>query len=121
MKKRTNYASGHFAEKLAALILQCKGYRLLAKNFVTGRGTGAGEIDLIMLKKHTLVFVEVKKRKDLMTAAEAITWKNKTRTIRASAAFLRRYPKYNSHDIRYDAVLFYPHHLPKHIKDAWRL
>ncbi|MBP5343559.1 MAG: YraN family protein [Alphaproteobacteria bacterium] len=121
MKKRTNYKTGHFAEKITALLLICKGYRPIACNFVTGRGTGAGEIDLIMKHGKTLVFVEVKKRKDYITAAEAITQKNQLRTSRASEAFLRRYPQYSNCQIRYDAVLFFPKHWPVHIKDAWRL
>jgi len=121
MKKRTNYATGHFLEKIAALWLQCKGYRLLAKNITAGRGTGAGEIDLVMKKGQTLVFIEVKKRQDYVTAAEAITSKARQRIIRASEVFLQRHPQYNSCQIRYDAVLFFPHHLPCHLKDAWRL
>ena len=119
--KKTNYASGHFAEKIARFLLQLKGYHFVAQNVVTGRGTGAGEIDLIFTKNKTLVFVEVKKRKDLMTAAEAITVKNRTRTIRASEVFIKTHPQYKNYAVRYDAVLFYPKHFPKHIQDAWRL
>ena len=121
MKKRTNYATGHFAEKIARFWLQLKGYHLIAQNVIIGRGTGAGEIDLIMKKKNTLVFIEVKKRQNYITAAEAITRKNQYRTIRASEVFLQRHPQYQNCQIRYDAILFWPHHLPKHIKDAWRL
>ena len=121
MKKNTNYKKGHFAEKLAALYLQCKGYRLITRNFITGRGTGAGEIDLIMKKGKNLVFIEVKKRQNYMTAAEAITKNNQHRTARASEVFLSSHPQYSNYQIRYDAVLFFPKHWPIHIKDAWRL
>ena len=59
MKKNTNYKKGHFAEKLATLYLQCKGYRLITRNFITGRGTGAGEIDLIMKKVKYLILEDI--------------------------------------------------------------
>jgi len=121
MNKRTNYATGHFLERVAAFLLQCKGYHLVARNFITGRGTGAGEIDLIMMKNKTLIFIEVKKRQNYITAGEAITLKNRQRTTRASEVFLQRHPKYNSYNIRYDAILFCPHHWPRHIKNAWYL
>ena len=121
MKKRTNYKEGHFAEKIAAVWLRCKGYHLIAHNFITGRGTGAGEIDLIMKRGKTVVFIEGKKRQNYATAAEAITQKNQRRTSRAAEAFLKRHPKYADYRIRFDAVLFCPKHWPVHIKDAWRL
>lgn len=121
MKKQTNYVIGHFVEKVALLWLCLKGYHLIKMNYITGKGTGAGEVDLIMSKNKTLIFIEVKKRQNLITAAEAITQKNKARIIRASQAFLRNHPQYQFYKIRYDAVLFYPHHLPKHIVNAWHL
>ena len=52
-----NYYFGHFAEDVALWYLRLKGYRKVAKNYVTGRGTGAGEVDLIVKKSKTLVFV----------------------------------------------------------------
>ena len=88
--KKTNYKVGHFAEKIALFKLMLKGYRPVKMNYITGRGTGAGEIDLIVLKNKTLVFVEVKKRQNLMTAAEAITSKSQTRIARAAEAFIRK-------------------------------
>ena len=50
---------GHQAEQLALDYLQSHGLRLLERNF---RGR-FGEIDLIMLDGHTLVFIEVRLRK----------------------------------------------------------
>ena len=119
--KKSNYIAGHFAEKIALLFLLFKGYRFVAMNYVTGRGTGAGEIDLIVKKANTLIFVEVKKRKDLITSAEAITPKNKARVMRAAEAFLRKRPQYATHQIRFDAVLFEKSFCPHHIQNAWGL
>ncbi len=122
MKQKTNYESGHFAEKIAIWYLRFKGYHLVARNFTVGRGTGAGEIDFILTKGNTIVFFEVKKRATLSLAAEAISIKNQMRTIKASAVFLQRHPRYNEYLMRYDAVLFERGKLwPHHITDAWRV
>ena len=119
--KKSNYKTGHFAEKVALAFLMLKGYYPVAMNYVTGRGTGASEIDLIVKKNHTLIFVEVKKRQNLMTSAEAITAKAQSRLARAAEAFVRKNPKYNDYQIRFDAILFGNNFWPHHIKDAWRL
>ncbi len=121
MKKKTNYKIGHFSEKIALWFLRFKGYRLIQMNYVTGRGTGASEIDLIMEKRKTLIFIEVKKRQDKMTAGEAITSKSKKRIAKAAEVFIAKHPLYQTYDIRFDAVLFDNTFLPQHIKEAWRL
>lgn len=48
--KMNNYYSGHLAEYVALNYMRIKGWRKVAVNYVTGRGTGAGEIDLIFKK-----------------------------------------------------------------------
>ena len=64
---RTNHASGHYAEQVAADYLKNQGYKIVAMNW---RHTRA-EIDIIAQKKsrfglakHPLVFFEVKHRKN---------------------------------------------------------
>lgn len=122
MKKPSNHARGHFAETIALWYLRMKGYRLVQKNFVVKKGTGAGEIDLIMTKGKTIVFFEVKKRHTYGAAAEAITVNNKMRVVKSSAVFLQKHPEFSNYEMRYDAVLFSNHHfLPRHIPNAWRI
>lgn len=115
----TNYKAGHFAEKVALLWLMMRGYWPVAMNLVVGRGTGAGEIDLIVRRGKTLVFVEVKKRPTEEKGRLAIHPKNQARIIRASEVFLARHPKYKNFNIRYDAVFISPKSFPKHLKSAW--
>lgn len=119
--KKKDYQTGHLCETLAMIWLMMKGYRPVAKNFVVGRGTGAGEIDLVMTKGRTLVFIEVKKRPTYADGLHAITMDTQMRIVRASAAFLKRYPTFSSYKVRYDAVIFSPWSWPKHLKDAWRV
>lgn len=119
--KSTDCKTGHRCEKWAQMLLMLKGYIPVSRNYVTGRGTGAGEVDLIMRKGRLLVFIEVKKRATFEKALHAVTIENQARVIRASAAFLQRNPKFSDFGIRYDAVLFAPKRMPRHIKDAWRV
>ncbi|MDR0953663.1 MAG: YraN family protein [Elusimicrobiota bacterium] len=49
---------GDDGENLAATYLKEKGYKIIARNYLTK----LGEIDIIALKNKTLVFVEVKTR-----------------------------------------------------------
>ena len=119
--KKSNYQTGHFSEKIALFFLLLKGYWPVALNYVTGRGTGASEVDLIVKQRRTLVFVEVKKRQNIITSAEAITPKAQQRIARAAEIFLSKNPIYNNCKIRFDAILFEKNFWPHHIKDAWRL
>lgn len=114
-----NYHSGHWAEYLARLLFRCKGYRIIAANYVTGRGTHAGEVDFIAKRGKVIVFVEVKKRKLLENAAYAIHSAQQQRIRNGAAAFLQKHPQYAGFDIRFDVVLV---RLPcsfRHIENAW--
>lgn len=119
-KARDN-KTGHLCETIAMIFLMLKGYIPVAKNYVTGRGTGAGEVDLIMRRGKMLVFIEVKKRPSLTTGLQAITMENQMRVVRASSAFLARHKKHVMYAVRYDAVILSPWKTPYHLKDAWRV
>ena len=122
MLKKKKFKNVHITEKIALFYLRLKGYHLLKKNFTVKNGTGAGEIDLIMRKGKTIVFIEVKKRKTYLLAAQSIDMNNQIRIVKSSAVFLQRYPQYNSYNMRYDAVLFKDKSFwPKHLIDAWRI
>lgn len=114
-----NDLSGRTAEFMAVQYLRLKGYGLVAANYITGRGTGAGEIDLIVKNQTTLVFIEVKKRKDLNTAAYAILPKQQERIRRAAEVFLARHPEYQNFDIRFDAILVELPFKIEHIENAF--
>lgn len=116
------YRTGKIFEKLSMWYLLLKGYRFVARNLKVGRGTGAGEIDLIVKKGDLLVFVEVKHRPSFCQAAESITLKNQIRIVRSSGAFLKKNPIYRKCQVRYDALLWQKgKNFPKHIQNAWRV
>ena len=116
-----NNISGHLAEFIARIFFRLKGYRILEVNYITGKGTKAGEIDFIAQRFSTLVFVEVKKRKDMETALYAIKPSQQKRILRAAENFIAKHKKYMDYNIRFDAVLIsFPLKI-RHVQNAFSL
>lgn len=120
MRGRDARRRGRWAETLCTLSLRLKGYAILARGHVTGRGTGAGEIDIVARRGGTLIFVEVKARPTLAEAAAAISPGQRRRLARAAQAFIARRPHLASCPMRFDAMLVAPWRWPCHLIDAWR-
>lgn len=106
---------GRMAETLAAALLTLKGYRILARRF----RAGPGEIDLVARRGRTLAIVEVKARKTLDAAREAITPQSRRRIERAADVFLAQRQRYAGFDLRYDAI-FIAGFSVRHERAAWR-
>ncbi|MCL2110406.1 YraN family protein [Microgenomates group bacterium] len=106
-KKRHNFSLGKTGEELAERFLLAKGYKLVAKNYRTGKGRGGGEeIDLIFLEGKEVVFVEVKTRTGENYGSPALAV-NKTKVKQLSQAvnyFLRQNPRFGGKNYRIDAV-----------------
>ena len=114
--RREAERKGRFAERLSALALQLKGYRILE---VRAKLPG-GEIDLIAARAKTIAFVEVKARRQEATALYAITPTAQKRILRASEQWMARHPALASYGWRFDAMIVAKGRWPKHIRDAWR-
>ncbi len=126
-ERQAAYRRGRRAEWIAGCWLRLKGYRLIAR----GYRCPAGEIDLIARRGRVIVFVEVKQRDRLATAAAAISQRQRQRVMRAAEAFLQSHPQLAALDLRFDAILLGrglfgrgPGSAPgpwlRHEKDAWR-
>ncbi len=93
----------HWSEAVARHYLLAKGYLLLGENYTTRRG----EIDLIVQAGSTVVFVEVRQRRQLRfgTPAESIDARKRARLRLTALHFLVR--RYGSDDlpVRFDAVM----------------
>ena len=92
---------GRRGERLAARVLEARGWRILARNYKAGRR----EIDIVARRERLLLFVEVK--------ARAVALDYLTRHVRDDV------------DVRFDVVSVWA--LPggrtlriQHIEDAWR-
>jgi putative endonuclease len=112
--KKRAYLKGHRGEKIAAIYLRFKGYKVLETRFKTP----VGEIDLLVRKGKTLVAVEVKSRDSLENAAFSITPHQQRRIERALVYYLTR--KSIPFELRFDVVLIAPWRWPHHIVGAWR-
>jgi len=109
------FRTGLSAETRAAAYLMAKGYRILAKRFRTPHG----EIDLVAKRRNVLVFVEVKARATLDEAAYAVTPRQQQRIIDAAQGWLMAHPEHAEFDMRFDAMLIAPRHLPRHLLAAF--
>ena len=109
------FRTGLSAETRAAAYLMAKGYRILAKRFRTPHG----EIDLVAKRRNVLVFVEVKARATLDEAAYAVTLRQQQRIIDAAQGWLMAHPEQAEFDMRFDAMLIAPRHLPRHLLAAF--
>ena len=112
---------GKAAERIATLWLRLKGYGILAQGLKSGRGSGAGEVDLVARRGDLVAFVEVKSRATLDQAVDSLTSLQRRRIERGAAAFLARRPELAGCGVRFDMVLVAPWRLPRHIPDAWRI
>jgi putative endonuclease len=114
-KRIAAYRRGHAGEALAALWLQLKFYRIRDRRFKTPMG----EIDLVVEKGGTIVFVEVKQR--AAGADEALTYAaiNRERISRAAHLWLAKNPREAGRDFRFDVILLAPGRWPRHLINAF--
>jgi putative endonuclease len=109
------FRTGLSAEARAAAFLMAKGYRILAKRF----RTPYGEIDIVARRRNLVAFVEVKARASLDEAAFAVTPRQQARIIEAAQAWLMAHPEHAEFELRFDAMLIAPRHLPRHLLAAF--
>ena len=115
-KKRKAYRRGLWAESLAALYLMFKGYRIIARRYKIA----VGEIDLIARRGKTLLMVEVKARRGLGEALEAVDLKTQKRIEKAARIFLSKNPRYADYTIRFDIIAFTRNFWLHHLDNAWQ-
>ena len=110
--KQKTYSRGIYAERLAGLWLQMKGYHIAARRFETG----FGEIDIIARRGHVIAIVEVKARPTIEEAMEAVKQQSRKRIDKAANVFLARQPDAKKLRLRYDLIAISPWKLPRHIE-----
>lgn len=95
-------ASGAETEQAAEKWLRARGLKLLARNYRCRRG----ELDLVMLDRDSVVFIEVRlrNRNDFGGAAASVTATKQRRLSTAAAFFLAAHPALHRYTCRFDVV-----------------
>ena len=93
---------GSRAEAYALNYLLAQGMKMVARNFHSRRG----EIDLVMLDRDFLVFIEVRSRHNtgFGSAAESVTRKKQLRIIHAAHYFLQTKAQWAVYPCRFDVI-----------------
>ncbi len=94
---------GATAEQTACRYLEQQGLKRVVENYLFAK---VGEIDLIMLDRQTLVFVEVRSRKHSRFGLpeETISKSKQTRLIKTANHFLQNNPKHTQRACRFDVL-----------------
>ena len=114
-KRRKAQRWGHASEWLAAFSLLIKGYRIIAMRYKTK----LGEVDLIARRGDLVAMVEVKARKDVSSAVDAVTHTSQHRIRSAGDLWLSSQSDAARLSIRYDIVAVRPWRWPVHLPDAF--
>lgn len=101
-KKPAHLRTGEWGEREAERLLKKKGFKILARNVRFGND---GELDLVIRSKTTLIFVEVKTRKDetFGRPASAID-KQKKKNLRSAARTYMKRLRRPPERFRFDVV-----------------
>ena len=115
-ERQRHYRRGHRGERLAALALMLKGYRILARRY----RTRLGEIDLIARRGNTIAIVEVKVRPTLVGAMEAISFQSEKRIEAAADLWLSHQRDHAKLSLRFDMVAVLPRRWPVHVENIFQ-
>lgn len=114
-KRVAAWRKGLWAEWIAAAFLILTGYKIIGWRVKTP----VGEIDLIAQRGRALVFVEVKARRSLPEALDAVHARNRSRVGRAARYYIGGNPEKAALDLRFDIIALAPPLSLRHIKGAW--
>jgi len=110
---------GREAERLALDFLQKQGLHLLAQNW----RCRAGELDLVMQDKGTVVFAEVRYRRNnhFGGAAQSVDSHKQRKLARSAQQFLQQHPSLTNQPCRFDVIALDKAMPPQWIKNAFEL
>lgn len=113
---------GKDAELNAEHFLRKQKLKLLERNY----HCRFGEIDLIMLERKVVVFIEVRLRnsKSFGGAAASVTTHKQRKIIKTAQHFLSQNPKFSNNNCRFDVIAYESNAAPTQplwYKDAFRI
>lgn len=120
--KKFNKDIGNYCEKLAYDYLIKNNYKILECNFKNR----IGEIDIICIKNHTLIIIEVKGRYNYNFGIprESVSLSKQKNIIKVAISYIY-YKKLNNLNVRFDVIEIYLNNINSsynvnHIIDAFR-
>ncbi len=101
-KKTSKSETGKNAENTACQHLQQQGLKLIERNYLCPRG----EIDLIMQDTSSIIFVEVRYRRNSRfgSGAESVDRRKQEKLLATAAHYLQKHPKAAKEPCRFDVV-----------------
>jgi len=115
LKRKRAQRWGHVSEWVAAASLILKGYRILNMRYKTK----LGEVDIIARKKNLIVMIEVKARRTIEEAFDAVTVTSQKRIEAAGDLWLAKQKNAHLLSIRYDIIAVRPWKWPTHYENAF--
>ena len=106
---------GHFSEYIALIHLMLTGHRILGFRLKTP----AGEIDILALKRRRLIMVEVKQRRTVEEALEAVGPIQRERLWQAGLRLQAQRPALKGFDLGLDLYVIAPGKWPRHVVNAF--
>lgn len=107
---------GRRGERVAAMLLRLKGFRILEQRL----RTPFGEIDLVAARGGLVAFVEVKTRGRGVPLEEGLGSVRQDRIVNAANYVLGIKPELAQKTLRFDVIYLAPGRLPLHIADAFQ-
>jgi len=100
--KKNSKQTGDAAEEIACSYLKKQGLKLLDQNF-HGK---YGELDLVMQDSDSIVFVEVRYRKqtNFGSPQESINYQKQQKIIKTALYYLQRQPEWQNAAARFDVI-----------------
>lgn len=97
--KDLRYYKGLLFELIGCIYLALKGYKILKWNY---KIKATSQIDIVAIKKDILIVIEVKYRKNMQDAVEAISFKQQQRLTYSAKHLANKYNK----TVRVDGLYF---------------
>lgn len=99
---KTAIDTGRDAEDMACHYLAGQGLKTLSRNFHGPRG----ELDAVMEDGTTIVFIEVRYRKQIRfgSGAESVNHAKQAKLVATALYYLQKHPKYHNRPTRFDVV-----------------
>lgn len=110
------YAIGMTAENRACDALRADGWTIHARR----RRTKGGEVDVVAERDGLLAIVEVKARRALAQAAEALSCRQRDRLLAAADILLAENPAWGRNGVRFDLIVVDAVGRVRRIVDAFR-